>query len=1239
LGFLLFAGGWAFGQETRATLGGKVTASNGAVIQHATVVMTADETGVVQAAETNNSGDWRIQSLLPGHYHFEVSAPGFKTIEHSSIELQIADQKTVDVQLQVGAQTETVTVEASTPLIDTTAAISGAVLNTKELEEVPSNSNSPTLLAGLVPGVTIGAPTGAAVAHLWGNASDSAVMVNAAGSGTQSVNYSLNGGTDTNNQGQVAYVPPMDAVSEVRVVTNAYDASIGRQSSAAIQMISKTGTKSYHGSLYEMNQNNFLNANSAQNDHQNALAAQGSGTYVPIPPVHMNEYGGVVGGPVRIPKLFDGRKEKTFFFFNWDGIRNTAPASTGNMSIPTMAERTGDFSKSFTTTTTSGVKTTYATQLFDPATINSTTMNRTAFAGEVIPSNRISATAQAYLALLPAPDNAGDGANTDSNNYIKREVQADKFDEYALRFDQSWNNNHHSYVDLRRNYWTELSYDPFGPSNVLQGLWQKRVNEGLTVAHTVVLSRNIVADFRYNVTAWQGNSYSSSAGVSPTTLGFPASSIYVGMMQTASLPLVTGIVSGAENGGLGTNQAGTYTNDTDQDINLGVTHMWKNHSFRYGAEDMIIQEGTGSLGQQGGSFSFDTKWTDQNPNTTACTGCGNDTASMLLGLPDGGSIPTAASAFWSQHYYGVYFQDAWRATSKLTLNMGLRWDYESPLTERFNRFWSRYNETLLQSATTAVAQTGYASLLAGSGASNTGVALLQQLRPSASTFNVEGGILYAGLNGTSRDALNPRYKYFQPRLGFAYQLRNNMVIRGGLGRFVQATFTSAGSQEGYTASTPFQPTTNNYLTAAATFDNPYPNGATVKVTGNSLGTLTNVGSHTSYTDPNIGRPYADEASLYLQQQVKDYLFEIGGTLNLTHGLGMGFQHNIPTGAVYTQTFTPTFDATGRPVDTLAGNMQVPNPFKGAPYITNGTQNNSTIGAYQLLRPQDPLTGLLTLTQGKGRTNYYAMNTKIERRFKDGFSLLQAFSWSKRIEENTFLGQQVYGVRIDKSLDTADQRFNYNLTPVYELPFGHGKRFASHAGKLENEALGGWEITGVYHFQSGTPLNLATNSAFWDGTDPSLGNKKSGKEWFDTSKFEPFPSRSMTTAQIALYPSWTKVQGLPGAGYTPAAGSTDATKNGVYQDFTTWSSYNQHTFGNIRNPYTTTVTLGVRKSFPIADQTRLQLRIDAFNALNHPQFGNIDTTPGDAYFGWVNGTTTPNQVNQPRSIQMEGKFYF
>lgn len=1221
------------GQDIKAALGGKVTDPNGSVIQKATVMVTSDDTGVVLSTVTNNSGDWRIQSLNPGAYHFNINAVGFKKVEHSSVVLQIGDQKIIDTQLQIGSQTETVSVEATSPLIDTTAAVSGGVLTTKEFEELPSQSNVPTLLAGLIPGVVVGGATGASVGHLWSNASDSNIMANAAGSGTQSTNYTLDGGTDTNQSGQVAFVPPMDSVAEIRVITNAYDASIGRQSGATINMASKTGSNAFHGTLYEMNQNNTLNAHYS-------LAKGSNGT---VSPVHYNEYGGVAGGPVWLPKLYNGKDKKTFFFFSWGGIRNKAPGSTGNMSLPTADEKKGDFSKSFTTVTTGGVRTRYPFQIYDPTSIvkDPTTgvKSRSLIDGgsEVIPSSRISGPAKAYLALLPDPQNDGDGANIDSNNYVKNEVQNDKLVTTSVRIDQNWSNSNSTSLSLRRNNWSEMSYDPFGPDNLLQDIIQKRLNYGLTLDHTYVIKSSLVANLKMDITHWEGSSKNPSAGVSPTTLGFSATNPYVTMQQVPSLPYVTGIVSNAENGGLGTNQAGSYTNDTNMDFMANINQMHGNHNLRYGFEFLLQQEGTGSLGQQGGAFDFSHIWTNQNPDASSCTGCGSDTASMLFGLPDSGSIPDNATGFWSQHYFGLYLQDDWRMTRRLTVNLGLRWDVERPPYERFDRTWTRWDPTAVQTEVNAVAQPAYATLLAGSSTNNTGLAYLQQYRGDSSTFVSTGGITFAGVNGVPRSYLNTKYKYFQPRLGFAYEIKPNLVIRGGVGRFVQGTF-SEGSQSGFSASTTMVPTTDDYMTINATFDDPYPNGRTTLPTGSSLGTRTNVGSYSGYTDPNFGRPYQDEASLYIQKQIKDYLIEVGGTFNLTHGLSMSFNTNRPSTEAWYAAYTPTFDSTGKPAATLPGNVKVSNPFYGAPYFTNGTQSSTTISAFQLSRP-NPMVGDFNVSRAKGKTRYYALNSKVEKRFKDGLSLHQAFAWSKRIEENTFIGSQFVATIIDRSLDTADQRFNYSISPVYELPFGQNKRFASHANRLENEFVSGWEVTGIYHFLSGTPLSMPTNSSFYEGGNPSLGSKKTKKKWFDTSKFAPFPGSSITKAQLETqWPSWTGVTNMPGYSWTPT--STSGVQNGVYQDFSTWNTYNQYTFGNLRNPYTTNLDLGVRKNFPLTRTTKIEIRLDAFNALNHKSFGNIDTTPGDTYFGYVNGSATAvSETNAPRTVQMSGKFYF
>jgi hypothetical protein len=668
-------------------------------------------------------------------------------------------------------------------------------------------------------------------------------------------------------------------------------------------------------------------------------------------------------------------------------------------------------------------------------------------------------------------------------------------------------------------------------------------------------------------------------------------------------------------------------------------HAHGNHTFRYGAQLMIQQRGAGDLGQAGGNFGFDKKWTVQNPLASSSPVYqGSALASALLGLPSSGSLPKNATAFWTQRYFALHFQEDWRVTSKLTVNIGMRWDMQRPTSERYGRFWSTYDPTYNLAPITAVAQPAYASLIAGTSA-NAGVQLLQQYRGNPSTFIARGGVMYAGQGGASPNQEDTKYKYFQPRIGFAYRLGNNTVIRAGAGRFAQASFNT-GNQLGFSASTPFQATTDNYLTPSSTLANPFPSGLTA-ATGNSLGSLTRPGEVGAYNDRDLGRVYADEASAHLQHQAKSFLFEIGGVFNKSHNLAIGFNQNLPSMAAWRAAYGPTFDANGRPDDTKPGDVVVTNPFKGAPYIVSGTQNNSTIAALQLLRP-NPLRGDLTVTLPYGKSTYYALQTKIERRFKNGFNFLQSFSWGKTMSQNAFLSglSQVVSQQIPRQLDPNDRRFLYAANATYELPFGRGKHFARNIGKGLNGIIGGWEISGIYSLSSGTPLSLATNSSFFKGGNPSLGSRKSNSQWFDTSLFAPFPNKSTTVAQLQAYPDWTGVKNLPGYNYVPtAADIAKGIYNGVYQDFTTYISRNSTVFGNVRNPMGTDLTLGVRKNFQFNERLRLQLRIDAFNALNHPRFGNIDVTPGNKYFGFMNGSTNLSQQNAPRAIQLSAKLYY
>lgn len=1225
-GLLLGGAPCAWAQSTTATLGGRVTDPQGRVVAGAQVVVTSNSTGVQIKTQTNNSGEWRVDSLVPGSYRFRVTAQGFAALDHSAIDLQIADQKFIDVALSVGSTSQSVVVQSTTPLIDTTAAVAGTVLTNNELNELPSETNSPTELAVLAPGVFMAPPQGGA-AYLWSNVSESGITVNASGSGTNAVNYTVDGATNTIvSSGDIAYIPPMDSVNEVRVTTNSYDASIGRTAAGTINLALKSGSDQFHGDLYERNQNNFLNADYTQ---YNA-------SHQPTPTIRFNEFGGTVGGPVWIPKLYSGRKHGTFFFFSYDGIRSIAPSEVGFLSLPTEAERNGDFSQVMEAV--NGVS--YPVIPYDPLTIDPATGDRQPFPGAIIPSGRISPEAKAILALLPLPNATPTIPNTDTNDFLENSPEHNTFNSYSARVDHAWNNNNHSYVEWRYNSFNQHTQDPFGPSNILVGENLVRHNYGLTINHAWVINPNLVATANINATAFKTTDGPSTVGLDPTKYGFSSD---LASIQTAQgLPQIEGALGGLTVGDI---LGPLYENDYEWEAKGSLIQTIGSHVIHYGGEYLLQQEAAGNLLGGSGIFDFSSTpltgpllsyWTTPNPNTTPPPGTGSTNAAFLLGLPASGSMANNATAFWGQPYMAFYVQDDWRVTPRLTLNLGLRWDLQFGLTERHNRYFSRFDPTANIAPVTNYAQPNYAQLVGGP-ATNSGVALLQKYRSDVSAFQALGAIEYAGVNGTSRSITDLRYRYFQPRFGFAYQFHPHTVLRGGYGRFVQANFVANhANQLGYSSTTPFTATNDNYYTSAATLDNPFPNGL-VPTTGNSMGTLTNVGSVTGFTTSKVKRQYTDDASLRLQQQFKDYLFEIAGIWERTTGLDVTYQIDNPSLDAWHAAFDPEFDSTGRPVDTLPGNVQVTNPFKGAPYITTSLDTAKTERAYLFARP-NPLVDGLTENFYTGTSTHYALQVKLEHRLRNGFGIETNFTWGKQMDATGYFTPSVVSQKLHRVLSGSDRRFQYVLSPTYTLPFGRGRLIGSHVNRLTDEVIGGWEIVGIYNFYSGTPVGLPTNSSFFEGGDPEQGIQKSAKEWFNTSKFMPFPNRSTTVQQLATYPAWTKVKSLPGYGWVPTS-SSDASKNGVYNDFNTWVSDNSETYSTVRNPYENNWSIGLRKSFEIHESMRLQLRIDAFNALNHPQAGGPDTNPSDTYFGWLNGSPVPSQVNTPRQIQLEGKLYF
>jgi hypothetical protein len=632
----------AWSQGSTATLGGRVADPRQQVIPGADVAVTSEETGITIHASTNGAGLWQINSLIAGHYRFTVTAKGFERLEHSAIELQIADVKSVDVEMKVGSVNEQVVVSEVTPLIDTTASVSGVVLDSSDMQELPSLSNSPLDLATMAPGVFL-APAVGGAPSLWSNSSLSGFSINGAGSGTNAVNYVLDGATDTIvSSGDVAFIPPTDAVGQMRVMTNSYDASIGRTAAGTINLSLKSGTKEFHGDLYERNQNNFLNANYAQY----------KATGVPTPTIRFNEYGGTIGGPVWIPKVYDGRAHGTFFFFSYDGVRDISPSQTSFLSIPNQAERNGDYSQSFEVV--NGVS--YPITIYDPLTVDSAG-NRQKFPNSIIPSSRISPSAKALIALLPLPNVPHDAAGSDSNNYLETNPQVDRFFSWIVRLDKTWNNNNNSYLDWRRNQFRQITNDNFGPNNLLADEALNRDNYGLTIQHTWVANPHMIVTANVNGTIWKQYYASTAASQDPTDYGF--SQDFANSQVLRGLPRMTNVLGLSA---IGDVYGPTYENDYQWEANGYVTQILGTHTLRYGAQYLLSQESTSDQSGETGIFNFSSIWTSPNPNTTAPAGADSVNPSFLLGLPSSGSIQQAAAAFWSQPFIGAFMQDNWRVT-------------------------------------------------------------------------------------------------------------------------------------------------------------------------------------------------------------------------------------------------------------------------------------------------------------------------------------------------------------------------------------------------------------------------------------------------------------------------------------------------------------------------------------------------------------------------------------------------
>ncbi|HEY2012152.1 MAG TPA: TonB-dependent receptor, partial [Bryobacteraceae bacterium] len=808
---------WA--QGVQATLKGRVTDTSGAVVPHVKIEVANTETNVVLNTLSDSAGVFAMPYLSPGSYRLTVESSGFKKFVREPLVLNVGETVEVDVPLEVGAVTEQLTVTGESPLLETAKADRGTLVDRQSVAELPLNGRNPFMLAKIVAGVNFNGTV--IYQRPFDNGAIAQWTIN--GGLYESNEFLLDGAPNNAQAGanNIAYVPPVDAVQEFKIQTNSYDAQYGHTSGGIVNVSLKSGTNAPHGTVYEFARRKGWDANSFQNNA--AGAAKGEH--------YLDQYGGQLAGPVYIPKVYNGRN-KTFFLFTYERYRENTPRPY-TLSVPTPEFATGDFSK-----LVNGVG--QPITIFDPTTgqnVNGT-WTRQPFPGNIIPANRINPIAKNILSYFPAPNTTTPGQPYSQGNLYFDAPDKDSFYNQVLKIDQQvGSRNRISFREIRSNR-LEMGWDG---SNAVTGPGQSgslpeiRTNDSLGLEWVGIVSPQVVLNARISFSRYLGEDRGdANAGFDLTKLGFPASLVN-------SLPggAFFGTYSFANYFNLGQYPTGDITNTGAfaGSVNWNV----RSHSIRAGVDIRDIQYVTQNF-STALSLGADTGFTQQNYAQSDPLS-GNSIASWLLGTPSTGSSAYSLLGVYQEHYYAPWVQDDWRVTRRLSLNLGLRWDFNVPPYERFNRMDRGFDPN---------APSPINSLIN------------QQQFPG---YTVKGGLLFAGVNGQPRNAADTYKKAIQPRFGLAYKITEKLIARGGWGRYYLNPNNSYIQSSGFNTSTPLVSSNDGGRTAIPNLiNNPFPSGLLLPA-GSSLGAATFVGQNLTVVNPKFTLPNMDQFSFGFQYEL------------------------------------------------------------------------------------------------------------------------------------------------------------------------------------------------------------------------------------------------------------------------------------------------------------------------------------------------------------------------------------
>ncbi|MFN0110142.1 MAG: TonB-dependent receptor domain-containing protein [Blastocatellia bacterium] len=1145
-------------QESRGTITGKVLDINQATIPGATLTITNVAMGTAVTLTTNDAGAYRAPFLLPGEYQVVVEAKGFKKSVRDRLILQVNSIVEYDAILEVGAAQESVTVTAENSGLETATASMGQVIDQRRIAELPIAHGDPFKLIGLASGVSF---TGSArldrpfePTHIVGYAMD--------GTRGNRSDVTIDGiaSTATANANEVisSYVPPQDLVAEFKVQTATFDAATGNTEGGVTNLSIKAGTNQFHGTAYWVKMAPKLFANDF---FANAnRIARPSFTY--------DRYGGTVGGPVWVPKVYKG-KNKTFFMYGIERIPETRPRNNGTPTVPTEKMRQGDFSDL--------LKINASYQIYNPFTRRAAAGGRfqqDPFPNNIIPTNLINPIARKFVdTYLAKPLTAGnaDGTNNFQNPalqetilYLTQTVRIDHVisDKQRIYGRGSWYDRDSNY----NNYFGNLSTGEY----FLFKSRQLVLDDVYTLTPTTVINLR----YGYNRFIRGTTADPGSRGFDLTSLGFPTAynnSIPVDVRRFPRFD-ITGYQGTGVNGEL-------RPNDT-HNVVAQVNQALGTHAVKYGVEFRSYRETSKFFANtQTGQFVFDSTWT-RGPLDNAPTSpgsIGQSFAAFLLGLPSSGGVNRAADYAEQSTTTGIYFHDDWRVNQKLTLNLGLRYEIEGALTERYNKSVANFDYAAIQPFETA-AQTAYA----------------RNPTPevTAAQFLLRGGLTFAGQN-SERGLYRTPKKNFMPRLGLAYKLNDKTVLRAGYGIFFGFLGQRRGDviQSGFSQSTPFVASLNNGLNFIGTLSNPFPNGI-AEPRGNADGAQTFLGQSVSFFNPNPLSPYMQRWQLGVQREL---FGGITAEVSYVGNRGTHIEMSRNLNALSNRFLSPSNGARDQArIDYLSAN--VPNPLAGLMPSTAGAVFRANNIARSRLLVRFPQFDGVTTTTNEGYSWYHSAQFELEKRFSKGYTFGLSYTYSKFMEATELLNAG--DPDPTEVISSVDRPHRLTINGIVELPFGKGKALFGKTNSVVSRVVSGWQLQGIYAYQSGAPIGFG--NIIFSGDLKSIrlpGDQQTVARWFNTDAGFNKVAAQQLGSNVRTFPL---------------------------------------RFGFIRDNAVNNYDLSVLKNTQLWEGKNLQFRAEFLNAFNHPLLPAPNTNPTVVQFGTVQAST---QNNYARRIQLALKFMF